>query len=123
VTRKESEADNTWALKEILKATAAIEAALASLDMDAFELALAARDDVLTELGAATAGADGALGHPSHASLAEEVLASDVRARETAARAMEGLRRQVRELAAAHQGLTGYRGSSLNLPRFADRKG
>lgn len=116
-------ADTASVLEAVLTATQALESALDPLDVGAFEQALAARADALMGLGAAAARAVGFCPDAVLAALMKAVADADARAQASAAVAADRLRGQIQELAAAQRGLSGYRGSELNLPRFADRKG
>lgn len=117
------------ALEAVLAATEALTRTLEPLDLDAFEHALAARSVALEGLAAVAAQSHGTpppWADPRAAALWElstAVAQADARARHLADAALNGLRNELKSVAAGQAGLGGYRPAALHAPRFADRKG
>lgn len=117
------------ALQAVLDATEAVARTLDPLDLDAFEQALAVRSEALRRLEAAAQDHHGTpppWADTRAAALRELSLAvtrADAQARDRAAEILDGLRKELKGVAAAQTGLEGYRPATPNAPRFADCKG
>ncbi len=120
--------------RAILHATRNVEEAVSRLDFEAVDRAMADRAHALERINeleeeAAKLRAEASVPPPGlETRLAElrmlvrEVELADQKARETAEQTLQGIRRQLRELARGQQGLRGYRPHGPPLPRFTDRR-
>ncbi len=121
--------------RAILRATQQVEEAVGRLDFGAVDRAMADRARAMERIGELEAEAAELRGRAFEPppdlekrlaelrSLVRAVERADRKARETAQKALHGIRQQLRELARGHQGLQGYRPHGPPLPRFTDRRG
>ncbi|MHB8763958.1 MAG: hypothetical protein ACYDA8_06430 [Deferrisomatales bacterium] len=118
------------ALGAVLEATEAAARAAEGLDLDAFDQAVTDRGRGLARLaeleartgGGPAAGPDQAEAEARLKEFTRRVEEADSRARQAVARALAGLRSQVRGVNQTQGGLRGYRGPADTPARFADRR-